>query len=276
MSRLAPKYETLRALIAKSGNQCAFPGCTQNLINHKNQFVGQVCHIEAANVGGERFNSQSSDEERRSYENLLLLCYEHHIETNDVSMYSVDILKKYKLEHESKFKGSNFIIGEDELLKISHDLNAYWNKIEFLNTIAHKFGGSELEMEVIGNRKFPEIIKDTHESINRIMELLDVCEKSDNKLLDDFYKFIESQKIKKELFENVPYYENPFINRNWEIHNLGKQNWFQRLQIDLTHLKIIFYQEYLKLNKEDTAARGIFDKLKKDFEDLAQTAKHFD
>ena len=33
---------------------------------------------------GERFNAEQSDEERRSYDNLLLLCYQHHIETDDV------------------------------------------------------------------------------------------------------------------------------------------------------------------------------------------------
>ena len=155
-------------------------------------------------------------------------------------------------------------------------MDAYWNKIEFLNTIAHKFVGSELEMEINEKRKFPEIIKGIHESINGIMELLDVCEKSDNKLLDDFYRFVETKNIKREFFENVPYYENPFINRNWEIHNLGKHNLFQRLQIDLIHFEIIFYQEYLKLNKDDVATRQNFDKLKKEFEGLAQIAMHID
>ncbi len=48
MARLAPKAEILRALFARSGNQCAFPGCTQPLINDKNKFIAQVCHIEAA------------------------------------------------------------------------------------------------------------------------------------------------------------------------------------------------------------------------------------
>lgn len=35
MMRLSPKMETLRALFANSGNQCAFPGCIQRLINSK-------------------------------------------------------------------------------------------------------------------------------------------------------------------------------------------------------------------------------------------------
>ncbi|EKE03034.1 MAG: hypothetical protein ACD_20C00287G0017 [uncultured bacterium] len=66
MTRKAPTTDILRALFARSGNQCAFPSCNHHLINHKNQFVGQICHIEAANVGGERYNPSQNDEQRRS------------------------------------------------------------------------------------------------------------------------------------------------------------------------------------------------------------------
>jgi len=276
MTRLSPKLETLRALFAHSGNQCAFPGCTQLLINHQNKFVGQICHIEAAKKGGERFNPNSSDEERRSYENLLILCYPHHIETNDVSDYSVDLLKKCKAEHESKFKHSNFIVSEEELLKLSREMETYWNNIDFLNKIAHNFLDSGLEMEVNGNRKFQEVTKDIYESIKGIKNLLDCCEQSDNNLIDDLYKLVETKKIDKTIIKDIPYYENPFINRNWEIHNLGKQNWFKRLEIDLLHFEIIFYQEYLKLNNDDEPTKRRFNKLKKEFEDLAQNATHID
>ena len=71
MGRLTPKTNTLKALFAKSGNQCAFPGCDHPMINKKNQFIGQVCHIESALPGGERFNKESNDEFRRCYDCLL-------------------------------------------------------------------------------------------------------------------------------------------------------------------------------------------------------------
>ena len=53
MVRKSTTTDTIRALFAKSGNECAFPGCHHKLINHKNKFIGQICHIEAANKGGE-------------------------------------------------------------------------------------------------------------------------------------------------------------------------------------------------------------------------------
>ena len=95
--------QTLRELYLKSGNQCAFPGCKRIMIDDKGVFIGQVCHIEAAEPGGERFNDTQSNEDRRKFDNLMLMCYEHHVTTNAVETYSVEKLKAFKGEHEAKF-----------------------------------------------------------------------------------------------------------------------------------------------------------------------------
>lgn len=69
----------------------------------RGEFIAQLCHIEAAEPGGERFNPKMTNEERRSVENLLLLCYDHHITTNNVAEYSVARLKKMKADHEALY-----------------------------------------------------------------------------------------------------------------------------------------------------------------------------
>jgi hypothetical protein len=101
--RLAPTRETLRELYLKSGNRCAFPGCKKSLFNIKGFFVGQICHIEAAEPGGERFNKKQTNEQRRAPSNLVLMCYEHHVETNDVDKFPVEAMVRIKTEHEKKF-----------------------------------------------------------------------------------------------------------------------------------------------------------------------------
>ncbi|EOW4147332.1 hypothetical protein ACOW9W_004659 [Vibrio parahaemolyticus] len=130
MARLAPKADTLRALFARSGNQCAFPGCTQSVVNSKNKFIAQVCHIEAASEGGERFNTASNDEYRRSYDNLVIFCYPHHIETDE---YTTECLRKIKLDHEQQFLKSDFKIDEAELQKLVSEMQLYWSSIDRLN-----------------------------------------------------------------------------------------------------------------------------------------------
>lgn len=103
VKRLVPTSDTLRELYLKSGNVCAFPGCTNIMININGDFIGQVCHIEAAEEGGPRFNVNQTNDDRRSFQNLMLMCYEHHTITHDVNRYSVDDLKKMKERHEITF-----------------------------------------------------------------------------------------------------------------------------------------------------------------------------
>lgn len=138
--RLSPSKETLNLLFARSGNSCAFPGCTHLLIDEEDQFIAQVCHIEAALPGGERYNELSDNESRRKPENLLLLCYHHHIKTNNVDRYPVEELHRMKSEHEAQFQTKaaqlvptfEFIakVYYDELQKITDQLSRLENQVE--------------------------------------------------------------------------------------------------------------------------------------------------
>ncbi|QED48347.1 hypothetical protein FSZ17_14485 [Cytobacillus dafuensis] len=49
----------------------AFPSCKKTILNDTGNFVGQVCHIEAAMPGGERFNPNQTNGERRAFSNLI-------------------------------------------------------------------------------------------------------------------------------------------------------------------------------------------------------------
>jgi hypothetical protein len=58
-----------------SGNECAFPGCRQPVISDNGTLIAQIVHIEAAMPGGGRYNASMTDEDRRAFENLMVLCY---------------------------------------------------------------------------------------------------------------------------------------------------------------------------------------------------------
>jgi hypothetical protein len=122
--RKAPDKETLRELFLKSGNVCAYPGCIHLMMNKDGEFIGQICHIEAAEEGGERFNPNMTDEERAAYTNLMLMCYEHHVVTNDVDEYPVARLQAMKAEHEAKFTDPTRAMKERFAKQISGDVRA--------------------------------------------------------------------------------------------------------------------------------------------------------
>ncbi|HWA08335.1 MAG TPA: hypothetical protein VG838_02595 [Opitutaceae bacterium] len=101
MPRLTVEKETLKQLALRSRNQCAFPECIHPIMDGRNVLVGELCHIEAAEPGGERYNPNQTDEERRAFENLLYLCHGHHKVTDDVVTYTVAVMKEMKRKHEA-------------------------------------------------------------------------------------------------------------------------------------------------------------------------------
>jgi len=81
-------------------NRCAFPNCTHNIVDQYGHFIGEICHIEAANNDGERFNPNQSNEDRRHISNLVLMCPIHHKITNNVDIYDVEKMREIKASHE--------------------------------------------------------------------------------------------------------------------------------------------------------------------------------
>jgi hypothetical protein len=53
---LNPVRKVRLRLFTLSSNRCAFPGCAYPVINAEGKLIAEICHIEAANATGERFN----------------------------------------------------------------------------------------------------------------------------------------------------------------------------------------------------------------------------
>ena len=107
VERLDPTQSTIKKLFAYSGNQCAIPDCQEQLVDASGAMLGKIAHICAAEKGGPRFDSKMSNEDRRSFDNLLLVCGKHHDIIDhepNVKTYTDDVLRKYKADHEGRFK----------------------------------------------------------------------------------------------------------------------------------------------------------------------------
>ena len=108
MTEKARQYKpsTVRRLDTLSGNQCAYPECTKKLIaEDQKSIVSKICHIEAASKDGLRYNFKMTDDERRHFNNLILLCDEHHTiidNKENEKKYPVELLKEWKRNHECK------------------------------------------------------------------------------------------------------------------------------------------------------------------------------
>lgn len=102
---------TIKKLYSLAGNCCSFPSCNVTFLNPENETnYSNICHIEDAKEGeGDRFNPNMTDKQRADFDNLILLCPNCHIKTNDASVYTVEALKEMKSEHEAQYALSTLI-----------------------------------------------------------------------------------------------------------------------------------------------------------------------
>lgn len=101
----SPTQATIKRLFAQSGEFCTFPSCGRQVVDRSTGMIMvDVCHINARSPGGPRYDSAQTTKERNAYENLILLCVDHHrtVDTQP-EKYSAKMLREMKQAHEQSF-----------------------------------------------------------------------------------------------------------------------------------------------------------------------------
>jgi hypothetical protein len=100
--------DTVVRLVGASGGHCERPSCPTGFLWHEFADgsavrLGEVAHIVAASVEGPRGDTEVREHELVSYANLLLLCPTcHTIVDGAPREYTTDILRRWKVDHESR------------------------------------------------------------------------------------------------------------------------------------------------------------------------------
>ena len=169
------KDSVRRRLYACSGNCCEMYGCTQTLIDTNDANYSQICHIEAVNEGGARYNPNLTDEYVNSFDNLLLLCPTHHTQVDSVqntNVYTVEYLKQMKFYHENLVAEK---LANEKVVEPPVFFDAYrWEKV------TDKY--EELYCEEIGGAKIGKYLSEifTMNTAARSLIYLLVCSISQN------------------------------------------------------------------------------------------------
>ncbi|MFD5404465.1 hypothetical protein [Streptomyces griseorubiginosus] len=111
-------------LLFGTATHCAYPGCNSRLIFKDRELytpTAQIAHIRSEKANGPRYDANYSKDSINSFENLLLLCGEHHppVDRHE-SAYSVEELLTWK-EGQSR-QGERPVAGA-ELAAIERILN---------------------------------------------------------------------------------------------------------------------------------------------------------
>ncbi|NQY54565.1 MAG: hypothetical protein HRT42_13450 [Campylobacteraceae bacterium] len=99
---MAISNKTRKNLWAKSGNRCSV--CKIELFSEKkskDKFnIGEECHIISSKVSGPRYKSNMDDYD--TFDNLLMLCRNHHKEIDELTdTYTEELLRYIKQNHEN-------------------------------------------------------------------------------------------------------------------------------------------------------------------------------
>ncbi|MPZ06078.1 MAG: hypothetical protein GEU26_06610 [Nitrososphaeraceae archaeon] len=175
------------------------PNCGIKLVYAEtNEVKGIICHIEAYNEGGPRYNLRQDKKERNDYRNLILLCPNCHTDIDkNPGKYSVAYLQKVKRDHESRFMNNPYEVPGNitQILRISINQDEFsLNKIVSLFKIYFELTDSNVKgcfyRDRLGyslrNIKLTTLETDsaTRLQLDEIFKL--ICRLPDNEFIDSF------------------------------------------------------------------------------------------
>src|SRR5258708_33920150 len=96
------KKDIVRRLLVNSGNRCGMSGCVNPIYTENYNYIAEMAHICPVGGKGARYDAGIDDSFINTYDNLLLLCPNHHTEIDkDPIKYSAKYLMTIKAQHEA-------------------------------------------------------------------------------------------------------------------------------------------------------------------------------
>jgi hypothetical protein len=275
--RKKPSEKTIKILFAKSGNKCAFAQCTNSIVKtlqDRELVVCEICHIEGVSPNGPRYNSQLTNLDTSSINNLVLMCHEHHKEIDEFpDLYTVNKLKEIKANHESNQVRMTSL--SDESAKILIDeYDNFWTNINLLNSERHQI--QNLALELNEQMSLYDLYKDCEQCLYAIQKINGEIDHILDKNWDDLLRFLKQNQIDTQKLEEIPYYLNPFYNQLWELRCIGLSNYFQKLAMDILILTIKGLQFQLLMDKNNLEVRNSLEELQAHLTSLADKVSYVD
>lgn len=178
------KPSTVRRLDTLSGNECAHPYCKKKLIAEDGiSIISKICHIAAASKEGPRFDVNMTDDEKRGFDNLILLCDEHHVmidNKENESEYPTPLLKKWKNDHEKQILeliSSKNLLSKHPLA-LNKVINAIGSKMDLVVDITETENAPNTETKILFNnvKRYESVIREFapyQVKLNKIYEIIE-------------------------------------------------------------------------------------------------------
>jgi len=128
-------------------------------------------------------------------------------------------------------------------------MQKYWSDVAYSNEHRHVIPEltKKIHVGITAIEQFSEVEK----SINCLAEVLATFADADAALNEDIKTHLLSLGYDLTPYDKLPYFKNPFVNRNWELHALLVNNTLTDLQISIKQAKVRFLEEYIKTHPNE-------------------------
>lgn len=241
---------TIKRLFACSGNICAFPSCS-NKLTEGNTIVGDICHIEGYSPKGPRYNEHSTDADRDAFDNLIVLCKNHHkvIDANERE-YTTDKLHEYKKQHEDRYTSEGFTISNELVEKIKEAL-----EISIKDLLTNAYQQRDEKKLSREHQTIVKIIEDLSSWPDSVEELVEKEPDPEKKIMKRFQAY--QDKIINEYVKLRPLYEGIMT-------KIDKEIWLNIKEYQLLVLKLQ-RDSCLHLEKHNNNPMLALDSMKEEF-----------
>lgn len=272
-SRKSIDSNVLRLLYAHSGNKCAFSDCMNPIFEDDGILTGERCHIEAYSPGGPRYNHSTSPEEKNKYENLILLCARHHIIIDgNVSEYTTEHIKSIKANHEKEFLHEQRKLSNEMITKLQAETEIYYSNLERIDDSDK----TDMKFKMDFDMNIWDVYSALENLINGVFSVWDGFRISDESIMSDVKLVFDKIGVDVSLIEKIPYYENPFSNRNWDMHSIGYPNHKMQIELCMYLLKIKILEKILEYESSNQDLKDRITEERFNFEQLYRNVYYAD
>lgn len=128
---MAIDEKSIKILWSNAAGRCSFTDCGKKLSIAQAAcaapyILGEMAHIKGRNKGSNRYDEAQTNQQRDRYENLILLCPNHHAlidRPENEAIYTTDVLLKMKIDHESEISRRLDSTGISDLGKLKDQIS---------------------------------------------------------------------------------------------------------------------------------------------------------
>ena len=141
-----------------------------------------------------------------------------------------------------------------------------------------KKANDDLKMKTNFNFNESVLFNEILDGINLIYNYCETCSQSDSTetLENDLKRLFDIAGLDYSQIKKIPYYENPFISRNWEYHNIGLPNLFSNIIMKLFQLRVKTFETLVKMDPQNKELKIELEQYKKAFEEHYDNSYHVD